>query len=487
MLLLTAIAFIGLIFRPSKIAKVIMSTALGSLFALFAVAHTTHVPTISTIDTYANGNTVTIHGIVAAEPDKRPIQIKYTIDTYALTNASGAGVNVQGRVLITDKRMWPEFEYGDQVTVYGMLERPGLIDESFYYDRYLSRFGIYAVMYRGSIKKVVSDKGLVGSIPCNFNPIICIYQKVKKDSYKTMFATKSIFESQINKIYSEPYASFMAGLLTGSRRGIPADLMEKFNITGLTHIIAISGYNITIVITIISGMLFWLPFRWRFIPAVVAIVLFTLFVGASSAVVRASIMGILGLLALHSKRQSHIRLTVLWTLFFMLVYNPKYLWYDAGFQLSFLAVIGLMELGPLLDRFFTWCPTTLSIREALQMTMAAQFSAVPLIILLFGRLSLIAPLANVLVAPFIPLAMLFGFAGTMISFVYFPLGQLFAYIGWGCLEWIILVTEYLSIIPYASVDIPQIGIWMVAVYYVGLIAMITYSKSNQIPNPHPKS
>ena len=260
----------------------------------------------------------------------------------------------------------------------------------------------------------------------------------------------------------------MAGLLTGSRRGIPEHLMNDFNVTGLTHIIAISGYNITIVIAVISGMLFWLPLKVRFFPSIVAIIAFTLFVGASAAVVRASIMGILGLLALQTGRQSEVRLTILWTLFFMLLWNPKYLWYDAGFQLSFLAVLGLVEIAPYLDPLFKHIPKTLGIREALQMTIAAQISAVPLILFLFGRLSLIAPIANLMVAPFIPLAMLFGFFGTVTSFLWFPLGQLIGYIGWGCLEWIILVAHTLANLPFASIELGKISGITISIYYVAL-------------------
>jgi len=432
----------------TTVRRPLVTVILGITCALLAVSRTTHIPTPETVDSFANSKRVTIQGIIAEEPDRRPMQTKYTIEVRTLKNASGTVVPVTGRTLVTDREQWPEFEYGDEVEVTGKLEKPGQI-EAFQYDRYLSRYGIYSVMYFANIKHISSGHG---------NPFFALLFKVKQK-----------FEYQINRLYAEPHASFLAGLLTGSRKGIPSHLLDDFQITGLTHIIAISGYNITIIISVIAGMLFWLPLRQRFLPSIVAIAAFTLFVGASAAVVRASIMGILGLLALQTGRQSHTRLAILWTLFAMLIWNPKYLWYDAGFQLSFLAVLGLTELSPHMERWFTKIPATLGIREALQITISAQIFAVPLIVLLFGRLSLIAPIANVLVAPAIPLAMLFGFVGTVLSWLWFPLGQLFAYLAWAFLQWIVLVAKVMAHVPFASVEIPWISVSFIMMYYVLLV------------------
>lgn len=433
-----------------KIGGLCITLAFGISIAFLTVSWTTHIPSSLSIDTYANDQKIEIQGRISAEPDRRPMQTKYTVEAESIRTTSGTIIlPVHGKILATDRSGWPEYEYGDEVIVRGTLEKPGEI-ETFHYDRYLSRFGIYAVIYRASFYSTS--------------------QNTQNSMKRMLFSMKEKFENQINRLYAEPHASFMAGLLTGSRRGIPEKLMNSFNITGLTHIIAISGYNITIVIAVISSLLFWLPLKARFFPAVTAIIGFTLFVGASAAVVRASIMGILGLLALQTGRQSEVRLTVLWTLFFMLIWNPKYLWYDAGFQLSFLAVLGLIEIAPFLDPLFKRVPTILGIREALQMTIAAQISAVPLILFLFGRLSLVSPLANLLVAPFIPLAMIFGFCGTVLSFFWFPLGQLLAYIGWGCLEWIIRISHLLAHLPFASVEL-HIGTLGISFYYLILICL----------------
>ncbi|MBU1911221.1 ComEC family competence protein [Patescibacteria group bacterium] len=446
--------FINLIFFE-RTRKITIPIIIGIILALLNIQRVTHNTQPETTDWYANNSKVTIHGIISDEPDRRPLQTKYTIEAFDLTDSSGSIIPVKGKTLVTDREQWPEFNYGDEVEVTGRLQKPEQIDE-FHYDRYLSRFDIYSVMYFSKIKLLSSNHD--------------------NKFFAFLFNTKQKFEKQINRIYAEPHASFLAGLLTGSRKGIPAHLMENFNTTGLTHIIAISGYNITIVISVITGMLFWLPLKWRFVPAVIAIISFTLFVGASAAVVRASIMGILGLLALQTNRLAHTRLAILWTLFFMLVWNPKYLWYDAGFQLSFLAVIGLVELSPYIEKYFKRITPTLGIREALQMTISAQICAVPLIVLLFGRLSLIAPIANVLVAPAIPLAMLFGFIGTVLSFIWFPLGQFCAFIGWAFMEWIVLVATVCSKIPFASVEIQFINVGSIVIYYVLLVYLMVRKK-----------
>jgi competence protein ComEC len=458
-ILLGTIQVIGILltisWKTQSTGIYLLTIGIGCALALFTVSQTTHQPTIFTVDTYADKREVLLRGVIVEEPDRRPLKTNYTVATESimLMHTGSLTLNVKGRTLVTDRDGWPQYKYGDRISVRGILEKPGQI-EDFSYERYLSRFDVHSVMYRGDVVQRENGHGFW--------------------MFEALLALKNRFEEQINRIEPEPHASFLAGLLTGSRRGIPEHLLEDFRRTGLTHIIAISGYNITIIISIIAGLLFWLPMKKRLLPAIAAIAIFTIFVGAGASVVRAAIMGILGLCALQLGRQSNTRLIILWTAFFMLLFNPKQLWYDAGFQLSFLAVIGLTELGPLLKKWTSRLPTVLGIREALQMTLAAQIAAVPLILLLFGELSLVAPLANILVIPAIPIAMLFGFTGTIISFIFFPLGQIFAYIAWGCLQWIIFVAESLARFPYASIHLSSVTPIMILIYYCLIIAWIIH-------------
>lgn len=442
--------------RSAGISFLFFCVALGVSIAFLRVAQTTHVTTSDSIESIAIEKSdedrwkdfpaVTLHGYIVAEPDRRPLKTKYTVE---VDSASGSAFH--GKILATDHSMYPRHDYGDEVTVTGVLEKPGQI-EDFHYDRYLSRYGIHSVMYRASVKTISNGHG--------------------NKFFAYLFKLKEKFESQINRLYPEPHASFMAGLITGSRRGIPQHLLDDFQTTGLTHIIAISGYNIAIVIAVISGAFFFLPLKWRFAPSIFAIVAFTFFVGASPSVVRAAIMGGLGLFALQVGRQKHSLIAILFTAAVMTACNPKILWYDAGFQLSFLSVLGLSYLAPFLEKIFACVPKILGLRESLQMTVAAQLAAVPLIVVLFSHFSVIAPIANVVVAPFIPLAMLFGFAGAVVSFFFEPLGLLIAYLGWGALEVIICATKFFAEVPHALISTGNISNWFVWGYYLVLIVVL---------------
>ncbi len=453
--MITASSLMGLRFRSSLL---MFASALGVSMAFLAVAHATHVPNATSIDTYATGAHVTVRGIVSDEPDERPMMIKYTLSSTSFTQ-SGRTIPVQGKVLVTDPNGWPAYRYGDEVQVSGILERPTVIDD-FAYDRYLARYSIYAVMNRPAMKRLSGNHG--------------------SKLMAALFGIKGIFEAQINRIQPEPHASFLAGLLTGTRRGIPDHLTQDFNATGLTHIIAISGTNITMIMMCVASLLFWLPLRWRFLPSVACIILFTLFVGASASVVRAAIMGILGLFALQAHRLTESRLLILWTACLMTAWNPHVLWDDAGFQLSFLAIISLSELSPFLEKPCARLPQAFGIRENLQATIAAQIGTWPWIAFLFGRFSVIAPLTNILVAPLVPFAMLFGFVGTCLSWIWFPLGQLVSYLAFGCMEWVIHVAEFSAHIPFASVNVAGMPGWIVVAMYGVMIAGVGLVKKKPI-------
>lgn|GEM_PF-293676 len=464
-LLLGIVGILGIVGVVHRRWSLGTAASLGVALALTTVTRTTHAPSPQTADFYANGTVITLHGFIIDEPDSRARTTKYILEADALSRNETESIAVRGRVLITDYKRAQALQYGDEVTVRGKLRIPKPIGE-FAYDAYLGTQKVFSILNAERIEYLSSDHG---------SPLL-----------KALYILKARFEHQITLLLPEPHASLLAGLLTGSRHGIPRELMAHFNATSLTHLIAISGYNITIVLSLLSGMLFFLPLRLRIIPATLAIIAYTFFVGAGASVVRAAIMGTLGLLALHTQRIRTTRLTILWTAFLMLLWNPKQLWHDPGFQLSFLAVIGISELSPFLTDRLRRVPDFLGLRETLQTTIAAQLFTAPLIAFLFDRFSIVSPLANVLVAPAVPLAMLFGFLGTAMSFVWFPAGEFLSPLAQASLDWIITVAETFGDLPLASLSVPWFSrISLVACYTMTVWFIITIGRGGSSSLPFP--
>jgi competence protein ComEC len=439
-LLLTGVlvtAIILTIFRRKKMrTAIIAAISCGMTLGVLMAQRVVHVSTPQDIEVFADGQKVIIEGWIIQPPDVRPTVTKLTVQVIKIENETGRH-EARGRVLFNDYQAWPEQRYGDYVSITGKLQKPEII-EDFDYPHYLELSGIRAIITRGSIQKTVSSASL---------PFLEGHWKL----IEVLTNVRTIIEDRIGLVLPEPHASLLAGLLTGTRRGLSKDLSTAFRRAGLTHIVAVSGYNVTIILTLIGSLLFWIPVKKRFLPLALAAALFALFVGAGAPVVRAAIMGILGLLALSLERIALTRLLILWTAFFMLLWNPMMLWYDASFQLSFLAVIGLSEISPYLTPFLRRVPKTLAMRESFTATLAAQIATIPLTVVMFDQFSLIAPVSNLLVAPLIPLAMLLGFIATVLSFIWLPLGLLAGYYAWFVLELILKVAVITGTLPWAAV------------------------------------
>jgi competence protein ComEC len=394
-----------------------------------------HAPTNDPrhIEHFALGKNVAVIGWVTDAPERKPTVTRYTIET-AFIETSTQKISVHGRILVSDYATFPAYNVGDLVEVSGKLEVPKVLD-AFDYPAYLRVKGITALIQRGRMSR--ADTAMNTPLAIHYSP------------HRVLVPLREWFERQITLILPEPHASLLAGLLTGSRTGLSKDVSNDFRTSGLSHIVAISGFNITIILSLLSGLLFFLPRQKRLIPLVLGISTFALFVGAGAPVIRATIMGILGLIALEAERKTTPRLLILWTAVLMTLWNPLSLQYDVSFQLSFLATVGLSEIGPWLKKILKHVPSTLGIRESLTATLAAQIATIPLSVLIFRQFSLIAPLTNLLTAPLIPLAMLIGFIATLVGILNQSLGLFVGYYVWAILELILKIAHLGSIVPFA--------------------------------------
>jgi len=412
---------------------------------------------------YYNGQDIEVIGVVSMEPDVRLDHQKLTvrIEHVEARHCLVSTCSINGRLLVKTN-LYPEYKYGDLVQIKCQIEKPEQI-EDFAYDKYLARYDIYSVCWRGSIEKIDTNKG---------NPIM-----------QGILSVKTYFMDTINQIISEPYSAFLAGLLVGARRGIPEYLLEAFNRTGTTHIIAISGSNITIIAAVIIGFLQMLgvgkkPAFW-WISA--GIVIFVIMTGATASVVRAGIMGIFVLLARQLGRASRATNALVFTAFVMLLVNPKILMFDAGFQLSFLATVGLVYINPIFQNYTKRLPELFGVKEALVTTLSAIVTTTPLILYQFGRLSIVAPLANILILPAIPITMALGFVAGVLGMVSSTIGQVIVWPAWLFLEYMIRVAEILSSLRFASIELGGFHwILMIAMYAVIWFIIWKYYKKIKI-------
>lgn len=366
---------------------------------------------------------ITFEGIVVEEPDRR-----LDFSQYILKNDS------IGRVLVKTGS-YPEYFYGDYLKISGKIEEPEtqLGDNNFNYKIFLAKENIFLVS--------------------RYPEITLLKQPESLNFYGYLLALKRNFIGIIDRILPEPKASFLSALLVGARRALPDDLIRAFNITGTTHIVAISGYNISIIGIMFFNFLsyLFLPRRLIFWIIITCLLMFTLIAGAGASVVRAAIMGGLLVLAGREGRFYQVANAVVFAGAIMLFLNPYLLRYDTGFQLSFLATLGLIYLAPRFNVWFANLTNFWSFRTNLSATLSAQIMTFPIIFWEFGRISLVATLSNILILPAIPITMLFGFFAGLTGFVSLKIAEIVVLPAWLFLSYQIFIVKLLSAIPWASI------------------------------------
>lgn len=414
--------------RSRAIGLVTIAVTIGAVLGIQTASRAEDTLKPSAILEFADTERHTFVGQIDTLPDRRPTHTRYVVNVEKIDEQP-----TDGRILIYDGQGWPQFNYGDRITISGKMRAPEVLDD-FDYPAFLKTQKIDALMSFATVEKAETT-------PLTFT------QKF----FSTLFRSREAIENRIQLLLTEPHASLLIGFITGSRSGLSEKVNQEFRVTGTSHIVAVSGYNVTLVLAILSSLLFWLPIKRRFLPLSIALILYMLLTGAGAPVVRASVMGFLGLLALQAERQATPRLSLLWVAFVMTLLDPIDLWYDPGFQLSFLAVLGITELTPLLNKYLKSVPKTLGIRESLIATIAAQIATLPVSALTFKQFSFISPITNLLIAPLIPLSMATGALAALVSLLSFPLGLIIAYISWACLQWILFAVHLTAIIPYANI------------------------------------
>jgi competence protein ComEC len=417
----------------------------------------------NSLSTYNGSGIVTIEGVIDADPDVRDTYINLRVNPDRLTLPDRSTRPIAGVVLVRPSRP-AEFRYGDRVRVTGQLSAPPEF-ATFNYADYLARQNVYSLIDRPQVKVLEHDRG---------NPILAAIYAFRDRAYVV-----------IQQILPEPQASLLSGILLGIDAGLPQDVQEDFRVTGTSHIIAISGYNIVILIGIFSTITVGLIGRRRaFYVIAIGLLAYAVMVGGSASVVRATIMGILLLWADHLGRPYAAPNALFASGIVMTFFDPNTL-FDVGFQLSFMATLGLMVYArPFADSTHQLLARLFSgnlarrivdiINDALLVTLAAQVTTLPLLMVYFRQISTVALIVNPLVLPAQTGVMTFGLFALAVGLLSSPLGQIAAWTAWPWLTWTLGVIALFARVPFASIPLDDVPPLFVAAYYAGLIGLTWY-------------
>ena len=248
--------------------------------------------------------------------------------------------------------------------------------------------------------------------------------------------------------------ALVPALVDGDDGGLDPGLEEDFRTTGLTHLTAVSGTNLTLIVGFLVVVARWCGVRGRWLTLVAAagIVGFLLLARTEPSVVRAAAMGTVGLIALGTNGRRRALRGLAVAVVALLLVDPA-LAVSPGFALSAMATGGIVLLAPgWRDSLARWLPRWLA--EAVAVPAAAQLACTPVVAALSGQVSLVAVPANLLVAPVVGPATVLGLAGGLVGLlplVGHPLGQLLGTgAGW-CVGWIVVVAQTGAQAPLAAI------------------------------------
>jgi competence protein ComEC len=412
---------------------------------------------------YNDRGDVELTGKLLESPDVRDNNTRLVISSEEIS-WSGDRREVDGKVLLFVPR-YPAYEYGDVLRITGELRTPPQLDE-FDYQEYLTHQGIHAIIFYPDIEVLDREQG--------FTP------------FAWVLSLRNQLAENLAEALPEPQASLAQGIILGIRGNIPEDLKNDFSVSGTAHLLAISGLHLGIMAGILLGVGLWLFGKKRYLYvwlAIGAIWFYVLLTGMHLPVVRGAIMATVFLVAelLGRQRSAIVALTLAAAV--MVGFSP-YVLGDASFQLSFLAMTGLIFLFPIFRNFgmkitvriFGEEGTPLSIANLFVDALSATFGAViavwPLVAYYFGIISLVGPLATLLVLPALPAIIILGSITGFIGLVIPEVAYVFGWLVWLFLSYMTLVISGIAGSPISSVAVDSVNPIFLWVYYPVLAIVI---------------
>jgi len=386
---------------------------------------------------------VKVSGVATIESRKQ--------STFGFQYVANVVVNSQREKVIIETNDATELLLGDTANFVGTLAEPENFvsdyGKTFDYRNYLRAKGIFYVVKNAKLSNIQKQAGF--------------------SLFKTLDNIKNNLESNLEKSLHEPASSLAEGMIVGDKGAMTKSDMDSFRKSGLIHMIVLSGYNISVVSAFILALLRRLPRKLSLGTAIVAVALFVITTGASATAVRAGVMGGLIIAGNFVHRKLDILRLLSITGIVMTVFSTLSALYDPSFQLSFLATFGLISFGPWAGRRLSFVPEKAGLREIVSATIGSQIMTLPYLAYSVGAVSIVSLFANVLVLPFAPFIMFFGFLTGILSLlpiIFIP----FALITHVLSNYVFVVSNFFANLPFAMLSTAVINGWFVAILYIPL-------------------
>ncbi|MCL5733567.1 MAG: ComEC family competence protein [Patescibacteria group bacterium] len=342
------------------------------------------------------------------------------------------------------------YSYGDSLSVEGAIKTP----PQSYYGKYLAKEGVVGIINNPRVNFISSGGG---------SKIIVLLLRMR-----------GAVVNSFKKLLSPQEASFLAGITLGINSEIPKEFSQNLSSSGLRYLTATDGLHMAIVIFIISVIfLYTLPRRYAFILTFIFVCLFTALTGFSVSAVRASLMAFVAALAKENGRLYTPRNALALAALILILFNPKILVFDVGFQLSFLAVVSIIYFMPVVRYLLRLddSPGFLKWKESLLITVSAQLMTAPILITQFHNFSLLGFIASVSALVVVPYIIGLGLLMGFLYFVFIPFASVISLIVAPLMDYLIFIVNTFA--KFAVKFNPDLGFVGMAVYY-GIIVLLMY-------------
>ena len=412
---------------------------------------------------YNDSGIVEIQGMISTEPEIQNLTSTFSLSAEVVYDGDEKK-EISGKALVRTSQ-YPEYHYGDVITISGEPETPQNFTD-FDYRRYLASQDIYSVLYYPEIKVVATGQG---------------------NTFRSwIYQFRNSLSASLARSLPEPQCSLAQGILLGQRGNIPSDLNSMFTRTGTAHLLAISGLHLSIItgILISIGILVFGKRYYIYIWfALLIIWLYALLTGLRPPIVRGAIMGSMFLFAELLGRQRNAITALAFAAAIMVGLNPLLLW-DAGFQLSFLSMTGLVLIYPRLRNKYRESTIVTPARsntkgliyattfDCLAITSTAILTTLPVIAYHFDIISFTGLPATFFALPALP-GIIISSAIAGISGLLLPLlGLLTGWFAWLFISYLIIIVRVFDALPFSAIAASGILPWHVWSYYSLLTCML---------------